>query len=96
MGESGEETKGHKWTTERSETIVEVGVPYPRLVRRWNMEITIARFILAAGAVIGFLLEIAGTFHSHEPPTLNNLYRVLLYVLLAGMSWFLGVLRGAA
>lgn len=82
------------WVPEKEETIVEVGVPHPRLTRRWSMEITIAKFVLLAIAIIGVLMEIVGTFHSHEPPTLNNLYRVLLYVILAGMSWILGVLRG--
>lgn len=52
--------------------------------------IIVIKFMLYGVAIIGVLLEIAGSFYSHKSPvTMNNIYRVLLYILLATMSYFL-------
>ena len=54
------------------------------------MAVIIIKFMLYCVAIVGVLLEIAGSFYSHKSPvTMNNVYRVVLYVLLAGLALFL-------
>ena len=42
---------------------------------------------LFGAALVGVLLEIAGTYHSTGEPSRNNYYRLVLFTVLGGLGW---------
>lgn len=42
----------------------------------------IATIMLICGSICGIILEIGSTYYSGSPPTKNNFYRVMLYIVL--------------